>query len=390
MWERSRSSVAVVVVAAALMVVATATAPLGAQTPPPPTPPTTANLLEELVRQLLPSTTVAPPPTTAAPAPTAPAAGPAAKPGAPPPGPTTTTSPAPGVIPPEFIPLINSVRRSGGRSTSALMDALRPMQDLGLTAEEAAIAGFGHFPVAGEATYRDDWWEARFGPPFHLHEGTDIFATRGTPVRAPFAGVVRFEDSGLGGKGAYVTVPDGTYYYMAHLDSFSSKFRSGSAVKQGDVVGFVGDSGNAAGGSPHVHFEIHPRGGAAINPKPVLDGWITDAINGASALLAANSIGVSRAITGAGVLRRFDAQSPTTAGRSMAPLLWASSVSAGGGTIRLAQLQVARIANRIDWDRMSSAAQAQADAFREGREVARSILGPLTPPVLAPLLGSGS
>ena len=372
-----------------IVLLAMATTQAGAQVPPPTTTPTTVNLLDDLVRKLLPTTTVAPAPTPAPAAPAPAPAGAAPKPGAPA-APTTTAPAAPGVIPPEFVPLINSVRRSGSRSTSPLLDALRPMQDLGLTAEEAAIAGFGHFPVAGEATYRDDWWEARFGPPFHLHEGTDIFAARGTPVRAPFAGVVRFEDSGLGGKGAYVTVPDGTYYYMAHLDSFSPKFRSGSAVKQGDVVGFVGDSGNAAGGSPHVHFEIHPRGGAAVNPKPILDAWLAEAINGASALLAANSVGVSRAITGAGVLRRFDAQTPSASGRAVGPLLWASSVSAGGGTIRLAQLQVARMAGRIDWDRMTSAAQAQADAYREGRDVARSILAPITPSILAPLLGSGS
>jgi murein DD-endopeptidase MepM/ murein hydrolase activator NlpD len=359
----------------------------GAQTPPPATPPTTTNLLEDLVRNLLPTTTVSPAPTTTkAPAP----AGAAPKPGAP--GATTTTSSTvpPGVIPQEYIPLINSVRRTGARSTIALLDALRPMEELGMTAEEAAIAGFGHFPVAGMADYSDDWWAARFGPPFHLHQGTDIFAARGTPVRAPFAGVVRFEDGGLGGKGAYVTQPDGTFYYMAHLDGFAKKLSNGSAVKQGEVVGYVGDTGNALGGSPHVHFEVHPRGGAAVNPKPLLDGWLNEAINNASALLAANSAGVSRAVTGAGVLRRFDGQTPTAAARGMSPLLWASSVSAGGGTIRLAQLQMARLAGRIDWDGMSTAAQAEADALRAGRDVALTILGPLTPRALAPLLGGGS
>jgi murein DD-endopeptidase MepM/ murein hydrolase activator NlpD len=358
----------------------------GAQTPPPPTPPTT-NLIEGLLNQLLPTTTVAPAPTTtAAPVP----AGATPKPGAPGAVTTTTKPLAPGVIPQEYIPLINSVRRTGARSTIALLDALRPMQELGMTAEEAAIAGFGHFPVAGMADYHDDWWEARFGPPFHLHQGTDIFAARGTPVRAPFAGVVRFEDGGLGGKGAYVTQPDGTYYYMAHLDGFAKKLSNGMAVKQGDVVGYVGDTGNALGGSPHVHFEIHPRGGAATNPKPILDGWLNEAISNASALLAANSVGVSRAVTGAGVLRRFDGQTPTAAARGMSPLLWASSVSAGGGTIRLAQLQLARLAGRIDWDGMTTEAQAQADALRAGRQVALTILGPLTPRALAPFLGSGS
>ena len=360
----------------------------GAQTPPPATPPTTANLLEGLVKTLIPPTTVAAAP-GAAPAAGTPAAG-APKPGAAPGRTTTTTTTTPpGVVPPEFAAIINSVRRTGGRTTAALLDALRPLQDLGMTAEEAAIVGFGHFPVAGLADYRDDWWEARFGPPFHLHEGTDIFGARGTPVRAPFDGVVRFEDAGLGGKAAYVTQRDGTYYYMAHLDGFSSKFSSGAAVKQGDVVGFLGDSGNAQGGSPHVHFEVHPRGGAAVNPKPLLDAWLNEAIASASGLLAANSAGVSRAVTGAGALRRFDGQTPTASGRAMGPLLWASSVSAGGGTIRMAQLQVARLAGRIDWSRRISADQAAADALREGRDVALLILGPLTPRALTPFLGGG-
>ena len=384
MTERLRSPVALAVTAFAVLGLLLG-GQAGAQTPPPAAPPTTANLLDGLVKSLLPSTTVAPGPTTTA---AAPAGAPQA--GAPP-GATTSTSTtlAKGVIPQEYIPLINSIRRTGARSTTALLDALRPLQALGMTAEEAAIAGFGHFPVAGMADYSDDWWEPRFGPPFHLHQGTDIFAARGTPVRAPFAGVVRFDDGGLGGKGAYVTQPDGTYYYMAHLDGFAKKLSNGSPVKQGEVVGYVGDSGNAVGGSPHVHFEIHPRGGAAVNPKPILDGWLNEAINNAAALLAANSAGVSRAVTGAGVLRRFDAQTPTAAARGMSPLLWASSVSAGGGTIRLAQLQMARLAGRIDWVSQTNAAQAEADALRAGRDVALTILGPLTPPALAPLLGSG-
>jgi murein DD-endopeptidase MepM/ murein hydrolase activator NlpD len=358
----------------------------GAQTPPA-TPPTTLNLLEDLVNKLLPTTTVAPAPTTtAAPAP----AGATPKPGAGATATTTTTKLAPGVIPQEYIPLINSVRRTGARSTKPLLDALRPMQDLGLTPAEAAIAGFGHFPVAGMADYADDWWEPRFGPPFHLHQGTDIFGARGTPVRAPYAGVVRYEDGGLGGKAAYVTQADGTFYYMAHLDGYAKNLSNGKPVKQGEVVGYLGDSGNALGGSPHVHFEIHPRGGGAVNPKPILDQWLNEAINNAGALLAANSVGVSRAVTGAGVLRRFDGQSPSTASRAVGPLLWASSVSAGGGTIRLAQLQLARMAGRIDWDGKTTAAQAQADALREGRQVALTILGPLTPKALAPILSSGA
>jgi murein DD-endopeptidase MepM/ murein hydrolase activator NlpD len=371
-------------VAVALLVVG----PAGAQTPPPATTPTTApDLLGGLLQQLLPTTTTAPP----APSTTVASAGGAnaAKPGAPAGSSTTTTTP-PGVIPPEYLPIINSVHRTGSRTTAALIDALHPLQDLGFTAQEAAIAGFGHFPVAGATDWSDNWLEPRFTPTFHLHQGDDLFAARGTPVRAPYAGVVRFASEGAGGNAAYVTTPDGTYYYMAHLDSFSTKISSGATVKQGDVVGYTGDTGDATGGATHVHFEIHPRGGPAIDPSAILDGWITEAINGAGALLVANNAGASRAITGAGVLRRFEDQSPTPSGRAVGPLLWASSQSAGGGTIRLAELQVARLAGRIDWDRQTSAAEAEADALRAGRTVAMGVLGPVTPPALMPLLRGGS
>jgi hypothetical protein len=294
------------------------------------------------------------------------------------------------VIPPQYLPIINSVQRSGSRTTAPLLDALRPLQDLGMSPQDAAIAGFGHFPVAGPATWSDDWLEARFGPPFHLHQGNDIFAPRGTPVRAPYDGVVRFASEDAGGNAAYLTVPDGTYYYMAHLDSFSKKFSSGAAVKQGDVVGYTGDTGNASGGATHVHFEIHPRGGAAIDPKSTLDGWLAEAINGATALLVANNAGAPRAVTSAGMLRRFEDQSSAPSARAMGPLLWASSVSAGGGTIRLAELQIARVASRIDWDRQTTLAQAEADAQRAGRTMATAVLGPVTPPVLMPLIRGGS
>lgn len=382
-----RSSVAVLLTVGALAAVPLATA--GAQTPAPATPPPTTNLLDDLLRQLLPTTTTPPPPappTTKAPAGAASAA--TAKTAAST-GPTPATTTPPGVIPAQYLPIINSVRRTGSKSTAPLVDALRPLQDLGFTASEAAIAGFGHFPVAGDASWSDDWLEARFGPPFHLHQGTDIFAARGTPVRAPFSGIVRYAVEGAGGNVAYLTLADGTFYYMAHMDAFSKKISSGAAVKQGDVLGTTGDTGNASGGATHVHFEVHPRGGGAVNPKPFLDGWLTEAVNGSAAVLGANNAGAPRALTAAGVLRRFE-DPPSSSGRAVGTLLWASSVSAGGGTIRIAELQVARMAGRIDWGHQTTMAQAQADAAREGRTLAAAVLGPITPAVLLPILRGGS
>lgn len=143
--------------------------------------------------------------------------------------------------------------------------------------------------MGGVAQYRDDWMEPRFTPTPHPHMGNDIFAIRGTPVRAPSDGIVKFTTEATGGKSSYVTTSDKTFYYMTHLDGFNKSLRSGQKVKRGDLVGYVGSTGNASGSAPHVHFEIHPGGGAAINPKPFLDSWLNDALAGVPVLLAARA-----------------------------------------------------------------------------------------------------
>ena len=376
---RNRS---LVVLAAVLVLMAGASLPARAQTPP--APPTTRNLLEELLVQLLapapppPPVQAAAPVAPTAPAPTAPAAAPA---------PPTTEEPdtSSQVIPDDYVPDYRP--RTGARSTSALLDALRRLEDLGFTDEEAAVMGMGQFPVRGLADYTDDWHDPRFGPPFHLHQGTDIFAERGTPVVAPEAGVLTFTDGGLGGRGAYVTTDDGTSYYFAHLNSYDDSVYGGAQVEQGQVIATVGNTGNAENGAPHLHFEIRP-GGAAINPKPILDEWQAEALDAVPSVLATYGVNVPRAITAAGMLRRFEEGGLTGSGRpAESTLLWASSVSAGGGTLRLAEVAAVRMAGSIDWDRRATTAQQQADTLREARSMASSVLVPLTPPLLVVLLG---
>ena len=267
MSQRFRSPFAVLValVALALLVIG----PAGAQTPPPTAAPATTSttapdVLGDLLHQLLPTTTtVAPaaPPTTAAARTGAAGANPAA-----PGGSTTTTTTPPGVIPPEYVPIINSVHRTGSRTTSALIDALHPLTDLGFTAQEAAISGFGHFPVAGLTDWSDNWLEPRFTPTFHLHQGDDLFAARGTPVRAPFDGVVRFApNEGAGGNAAYLTVPDGTYYYMAHMDSFSPRFRVGQRSSRVTCSASPETAGTRRGRHPRP-LRDPPRRGCGHRP----------------------------------------------------------------------------------------------------------------------------
>jgi murein DD-endopeptidase MepM/ murein hydrolase activator NlpD len=174
----------------------------------------------------------------------------------------------------------------GPRSTLALMQMLD-----GLDLPPATVARImAPFPVAGAANYSDDWGAPRATPTPHSHQGVDVFAARGTPVIAAASGTVtRSSSTGAGGNSVRLTAQDGTYYYYAHLERFAPAASNGGKVAPGDVLGFVGTTGNAEGGLPHLHFEIHPDGGAAVPPVPYLDRWLKEATDTARAVADAPS-----------------------------------------------------------------------------------------------------
>lgn len=102
------------------------------------------------------------------------------------------------------------------------------------------------------------------------HAGVDIFAARGTPVRSATFGIVSdLRDSGLGGRQVWVLGPARERYYYAHLDGWREGLVRGEVVQPGTVLGYVGDTGNAKGTPPHLHWGIYGAEGA-YDPLPLL------------------------------------------------------------------------------------------------------------------------
>ncbi len=121
----------------------------------------------------------------------------------------------------------------------------------------------------GAFRFRDTWGDPRSGG--RSHRGTDVFAPMNHPVYAITSGVIqRHSNGGLGGIGLYLRGDDGNVYYHAHLNGIEPAAAVGNRVVPGELVARNGSSGNADRSAPHVHFELHPGGGAAINPYPWL------------------------------------------------------------------------------------------------------------------------
>ncbi|MEQ1872778.1 MAG: peptidoglycan DD-metalloendopeptidase family protein [Ilumatobacteraceae bacterium] len=114
-------------------------------------------------------------------------------------------------------------------------------------------------PIAGATAFGDSWGAPRSGG--RQHQGVDMMAAFGTPVVAVVSGNVEMKVNSLGGNIVWLRGSDGNAYYYAHLSSWQGNSRSVSA---GEVIGYIGATGNT--NTNHLHFEIHPGGGSAVNP----------------------------------------------------------------------------------------------------------------------------
>jgi len=177
-------------------------------------------------------------------------------------------------------------RREGlqvtGVVNNATADRLGLQKELAPSNSPVANIALEAFPIQGMCGYQDGWHDPR--PGGRLHVGVDIIAPEGKLLYAVADGTItriyRDFPGSMPGNGLRLTMDDGTYFFYAHLLSFADGIDVGSKVKAGQVIGRNGNTGSS--GTAHLHFEIHPDGGAAINPYPIvkaIDGCsVTDPI----------------------------------------------------------------------------------------------------------------
>ena len=126
------------------------------------------------------------------------------------------------------------------------------------------------FPVEGPCYYGDSWGFRRGGGRVHL--GVDIMAAKGKRLYAVANGTITkiYTDypGALAGNGVRLTMADGTYFFYAHMTAVADGIKVGTKVKAGQVLGTIGNTGNS--GANHLHFEVHPKGGSAVNPYPLV------------------------------------------------------------------------------------------------------------------------
>jgi hypothetical protein len=289
------------------------------------------------------------------------------------------------VVPPDAQAIINSLVRSGATDDHLLVAGEKALLAAGVEPDQAARVAYGRFPVAGSAAWVDDWYAPRFTETsFRFHLGLDLIAAYGTPLRSPADGVARIDNSPAGGLAVKVVQPDGTFFYLAHMSATADGLTDGTPVKVGDLLGYVGQSGDATG--PHCHFGIYQGGTTPIPPKPIIDQWVADQGAQLPAIIASITGTTPRSLLATGIVRQLTEDgvraSETPGGPSRTELLFATSANPSGGGLQIAHASAAQAAGGVDWGRRASLAEAYKRAWEQAVARAQVVLAPLTPTAL--------
>jgi murein DD-endopeptidase MepM/ murein hydrolase activator NlpD len=270
-------------------------------------------------------------------------------PAEPPPTARTETQPTPTVTAPSHPPAkprkqarpkpVQSVRPQPPAEKSEPVDPSPPLGGFGSPSDATPVLAGGPyvFPVLGPAAFVDS-----FGAPratVSWHHGDDIFAPAGAPILAVAAGTlfsVGWND--IGGRRLWLRDREGNEFYYAHLSAFSPLASEGARVAAGEVVGYVGTTGDAEGTPAHLHFEIHPVSmldlgyDGAVNPTEYLESWrrLTDlsAVTGPTGfaprpgaiLLAVSDISTASGLERGSLRRAFNGQATRETARTVARL----------------------------------------------------------------------
>jgi murein DD-endopeptidase MepM/ murein hydrolase activator NlpD len=149
------------------------------------------------------------------------------------------------------------------------------------TGLQPKLTGGGYvFPVYGPSSFGDSYGAFRGDVAGNWHHGDDIFASLGAPILACADGMVFSVGwNDVGGNRLWLRDAQGNEFYYAHLSAFTPLAKNGGFVKAGEVLGFVGNTGDAQGTPTHLHFEVHPFSllfmgyDGAVNPTPYLEAW---------------------------------------------------------------------------------------------------------------------
>jgi murein DD-endopeptidase MepM/ murein hydrolase activator NlpD len=223
--------------------------PLACEEPPPAAPTATDTTSTETVTTLSETTETEPPPAATVP----------------PPSPARASRPRPSPTKRPVAPRPTPPPAAGGLSA--------PRYDT------PPLGGGPYvFPVVGEVSFADTWGAPR--ATVSWHHGVDIFALPGTPVVAVADGTLFSVGwNRIGGRRLWLRDREGNFFYYAHLSGFARVARDGARVRAGTAIGFVGDTGDAAGTPHHLHFEIHPASllslgyDGAVNPYSYVSSW---------------------------------------------------------------------------------------------------------------------